>query len=73
MPALGRSSILFANNALTKPETELKGKSTGQDTIVETDCQARGVVSTSDEPRKLPLSHHRIAETHQPLSCHGQA
>jgi len=43
-PVLGLIFLRFADNAFTRVEAELKGKSTGRRTIGKTDYQARGVV-----------------------------
>lgn len=50
-PVLGLIFLRFADNAFTKAEAELKGKSTGRRTIGKTDYQAKGVVYISDSAR----------------------
>jgi len=50
-PVLGLIFLRFADNAFTKIEAELKGKSTGRRTIGKTDYQARGVVYIPDAAR----------------------
>ena len=50
-PVLGLIFLRFADNAFTKVEAELKGKSTGRRTIGKTDYQAKGVVYIPDEAR----------------------
>lgn len=50
-PVLGLIFLRFADNAFTKAEADLKGKSTGRRTIGKTDYQARGVVYIPDEAR----------------------
>ena len=50
-PVLGLIFLRFADNAFTKVEAELKGKSTGRRTIGKTDYQAKGVVFIPDEAR----------------------
>ena len=43
--------LRFGDNAFTKVEAELKGKSSGRRTTVKTDFQAKGVVYIPDEAR----------------------
>ena len=43
--------LRFADNAFTKVEAELKGKSTGRRIIGKTDYQAKGVVFIPEEAR----------------------
>jgi type I restriction enzyme M protein len=50
-PVLGLIFLKFADNAFTKIETELKGKSSGRRTIGKTDYQSRGVVFLPQETR----------------------
>lgn len=50
-PVLGLIFLRFADNAFTKIETELKGKSTGRRTIGKTDYQAKGAVYIPAEAR----------------------
>lgn len=50
-PVLGLIFLRFADNAFTKIEAELKGKSTGRRTISKTDYQARGAVYIAPEAR----------------------
>ena len=50
-PVLGLIFLRFADNAFTKAEAELKGKSTGRRTIGKTDYQAKGVVYIPTEAR----------------------
>jgi type I restriction enzyme M protein len=50
-PVLGLIFLRFADNAFTKAEAELKGKSTGRRTIGKTDFQAKGVVFIPDAAR----------------------
>ena len=50
-PVLGLIFLRFADNAFTKAEAELKGKSTGRRAICKTDYQARGVVYIPTDAR----------------------
>jgi type I restriction enzyme M protein len=50
-PVLGLIFLRFADNAFTKVEAELKGKTTGRRTIGKLDFQAKGVVYLPDEAR----------------------
>ncbi|MBI4025623.1 MAG: type I restriction-modification system subunit M N-terminal domain-containing protein [Verrucomicrobia bacterium] len=50
-PVLGLIFLRFADNAFTKAETELKGRSTGRRVIGNLDYQAKGVVFLPDEAR----------------------
>jgi len=55
-PVLGLIFLRFADNAFTKAEAELRGKSTGRRAIGKLDYQAKGVVYLPDEARfsRLP-------------------
>ncbi|HYE32144.1 MAG TPA: class I SAM-dependent DNA methyltransferase [Methylomirabilota bacterium] len=60
-PVLGFIFLKFADNAFTKAEAELKGKSTGRRAIGKLDYQAKGVLFIPEEARfstllKLPES-----------------
>jgi type I restriction enzyme M protein len=50
-PVLGLIFLRFADNAFTRAEVELKGKSTGRRAIGKLDYQAKGVVYLPDEAR----------------------
>jgi type I restriction enzyme M protein len=50
-PVLGLIFLRFADNAFTKVEAELKGKSTGRRAIGKLDYQAKGVVYLPDDAR----------------------
>lgn len=50
-PVLGLIFLRFTDNAFSKVEAELKGKSTGRRTIGKTDYQAKGVVYLPQEAR----------------------
>jgi type I restriction enzyme M protein len=50
-PVLGLIFLRFADNAFTKVEADLKGKSTGRRTIGKADYQAKGVVYVPQEAR----------------------
>lgn len=50
-PVLGLIFLRFADNAFTRVEAELKGKSTGRRTIGKADYQAKGVVYIPEEAR----------------------
>src|SRR6187401_1243092 len=50
-PVLGLIFLRFADNAFTRVEAELKGKSTGRRAIGKLDYQAKGVVYLPDDAR----------------------
>src|SRR5437868_12671454 len=50
-PVLGLIFLRFADNAFTKVETELKGKSGGRRAVGKLDYQAKGIVYLPDDAR----------------------